>query len=347
MPILFCNIAWMTNYDGRTKKDKPLGGGEFPRLEGYCGEECNFVKCEDGYVYGYFETFKGELDRNVLIERLGATRSDDFIDGIDIVWTAPWEGNDPRVVVGWWRNARLYRGRQHYNGHFPSPQHRKDEITSFRVKARIEDVVLLPPARRTSELKRGRGWSGQTSWWYAEDSTNPDARKFVAGVKALMDGNSFSPLSIPTGSGASGGKGRTGAAASKAYRRYVREFEGRVHPRHDKLEKRFKAFLRQRHRQIDFPRPFRDDLRYAIPGEPEVMVEVKPTDVTTVRFAIRTAIGQLLDYKQHQQWSGLQLVVVETEVRNADDLRLAFDNGFGVAWPDKSKGFRICWPERS
>ncbi|ESZ71239.1 hypothetical protein X726_28750 [Mesorhizobium sp. L103C105A0] len=32
------------------------------------------------------------------------------------------------------------------------------------------------------------------------------------------------------------------------------------------------------------------------------MVEIKPTDAATMRFAIRAVIGQLLDYRQHQRW---------------------------------------------
>lgn len=45
MPILFCNIAWMVNYAGRSDTDPPRGGGDFPEREGYCTEECNFVPC--------------------------------------------------------------------------------------------------------------------------------------------------------------------------------------------------------------------------------------------------------------------------------------------------------------
>ena len=33
-------------------------------------------------------------------------------------------------------------------------------------------------------------------------------------------------------------------------------------------------------------------------------------------------MGQLLDYRQDQRWTGPQLIVVETEVTRADDLRL-------------------------
>lgn len=83
MALLFCNIAWMQFYGGRNVSDPPLGGGGFPRREGYCGEELNFVGCDDGYVYGHFETIKGDKDRQVNIQRLGASRHADYIDGVD------------------------------------------------------------------------------------------------------------------------------------------------------------------------------------------------------------------------------------------------------------------------
>jgi hypothetical protein len=86
-------------------------------------------------------------------------------------------------------------------------------------------------------------------------------------------------------------------------------------------------------------------MRYTVRGEAPVMVEVKPTDRTCLRYAIRTAIGQLLDYRQHQMWTGRQLVVVETEVTSDDDLALALGNGFGIAWPTGKDSFEIRWPQ--
>lgn len=75
MPILFCNTAWMKNYAGRYKNDPPLGGGGHVIEEGEGGDECNFVHCDDGFCYGYFETLKNETDRQVAIEKLGAETS--------------------------------------------------------------------------------------------------------------------------------------------------------------------------------------------------------------------------------------------------------------------------------
>ncbi|GLR60570.1 hypothetical protein [Rhizobium indigoferae] len=72
---------------GEIQKIRQKGRG-FPRTQGYCGEELNFVGCEDGYVYGHFETIKGDVDRQVNIERLGAQRRANFLDGVDVVWAA-------------------------------------------------------------------------------------------------------------------------------------------------------------------------------------------------------------------------------------------------------------------
>ncbi|MBV9929721.1 MAG: hypothetical protein JO013_02100 [Alphaproteobacteria bacterium] len=317
---------------------------DFRFSKAFCGEECNFVPCEDGFVYGHFETIKGQRDRQVRIERLGAGLADDYVDGIDIVWTAPTRGNDPRTVVGWFRNARLYRHRQEFGEDFPSDRHRRDDISSFRVRARSDDVFLLSVNQRRFNLERGPGWSGQASWWYAEDTADRDAAEFVATVRTLMDTGRIAPVARRSRNRNAGRKRRAGAAAGHPYQRYLRAYEMTVHPRHDGLQKRFVAHLAGRHRGVDFPSCARDDLRYVVKGKACVMVEVKPTEASTVRFAIRTAIGQLLDYRQDQGWTGPQLILVETEVTRADDLRLAFDNGFGLAWPS-GRGFEVVWPD--
>lgn len=346
MPILFCNISWMKRYAGRSLKDPPLGGGGFPVAEGYCGEECNFVPCDDGFVYGHFETIKGGKDRQVRIERLGASPSDDHVDGVDIVWTAPTKGNDPRTVVGWSRNATLYRQRQLFGEDFPSEQHRRDEIGSYRVRAKSEDVYLLPVQQRRMNLERGPGWSGQASWWYADDTTNAAAVEFVAAVKTVMNSGNVPAVTTRSRNRKAGRTGRSGAAAGDPYRRYVAEYEAVIHPRHDKLQQQFRRYLVRRHAEVEFPACVRDDLRYVVKGGPGVMVEVKPTDAGMLRYAIRSAIGQLLDYRQDQRWAGPQLIVIETPVTAEDDLRLAFDNGFGLAWPSRG-GFTIRWPDGS
>lgn len=346
MPLLFCNIAWMKNYAGRDRADPPKGGGRYVVSEGIAGEELNFVACDDGYVYGHFETIKDELDRQVKVERLGTTSGAEYADNVDVVWTAPIDGNDPRCVVGWYRDARVYRRRQLFNGIYPSAQHAEDELRSFRVRARAEDATLLPLKARTEtlHLRRGPGWSGQASWWYAEDTKDPDARAFVEDVRRMMRGDEPQSARRPA---ASRGKYRVGQATSHVHSRYLERHEIQISPRHRELEDRFKRFVRRSLRDVTFPKAFRDDLRFVGADGRAVMVEVKPTEPSTVRFAIRTAIGQLLDYRQHQGWIGDQLIVVETEVVNADDRGLAHENGFGLAWPIDEDNFDVMWPDGS
>lgn len=302
------------------------------------------MPCEDGFVYGHFETIKGEDDRQVRIESLGASLSDAQVEGLDIVWTAPTKGSDPRTVVGWSRNATLYRHRQLFGDDFPSEQHRRDEIGSYRVRAKSEDVFLLPVKQRHMNLERGPGWSGQASWWYADATTDLTAIEFVDAVKKMMETGDVPPVTFRSRNRKAGRKGRAGAAAGDPYQRYVAKYEVTIHPRHDTLQESFRTYLAGKHTEIDFPACVRDDLRYVVKGSAGVMVEVKPTDPATLRYAIRSAIGQLLDYRQDQRWSGRQLIVIETEVIAEDDLRLAFDNGFGLAWPIAG-GFTVRWPE--
>jgi hypothetical protein len=61
------------------------------------------------------------------------------------------------------------------------------------------------------------------------------------------------------------------------------------------------------------------------------------------RFAVRTAIGQLLDYKQrHSDPDAALLVVLETRPSD-EDIDLALTNGFGVAYPRATK-LVLRWP---
>ncbi|KVK59354.1 hypothetical protein L905_07630 [Agrobacterium sp. TS43] len=343
MPLLFCNIAWMKDYAGRDANDPPKGGGGYVVSEVIAGEELNFVAGDDGYVYGHFETIKNATDRQVKIERLGASKSAEFIDGVDVVWTAPVDGNDPRCVVGWYRNARVYRDRQMFHGIYPSGQHKLDEILSFQVRASAEDVHLIPLSKRHEDLylQRGKGWSGQASWWYADGTTDPDAKSFVKSIRAMISGKAPSFARPPVRSRVTH---RAGRAATEGYTRYVKRHEEQVSPRHNKLEKLFKDYLRRTIRDVQFLPTFSDDMRFTDGKGQDVMVEVKPTEASTIRFAIRTAMGQLLDYRQHQRWEGRQLIVVETEVTKADDRALALGNGFDLAWPLDNDDFIVVWP---
>ncbi|MGE3476395.1 MAG: hypothetical protein AB7H70_11375 [Rhodospirillaceae bacterium] len=53
MAIMFCNIGWMSRYEGpEGKPDKIVGGGSYVNENEKGGEVRNFLHCSDGYVYG-------------------------------------------------------------------------------------------------------------------------------------------------------------------------------------------------------------------------------------------------------------------------------------------------------
>lgn len=73
------------------------------------GHECyNLVPNElDGRYYGYCPPF-GSLD----ITRLGAARSDEYIDGVIVVYTQKIKGTSDREIIAFTDNARVYREKR-------------------------------------------------------------------------------------------------------------------------------------------------------------------------------------------------------------------------------------------
>ena len=86
----------------------------------------------------------------------------------------------------------------------------------------------------------------------------------------------------------------------------------------------------------------RIDLQFSDPKRGRVLVEIKPTEPATVRFAVRTAIGQLLDYRQRAEGNPEMLIVIDDKPC-PEDMELALVNGFGIAWRF-GKGFEYSWP---
>lgn len=341
MPILFCNIAWMERYNGLSLTDIPRGGGRYVIQNGMGGEILNFAPADDGKVYGHFETIKGALDREVRLERLGAPKDAEYVDGVDVVWTAPYEGTGSRHVVGWYRNARVYRRRKEEDPASLSAAHARDDVGSYRVVAGAEDAVLLPPAKRRLTYKRGVGWGGQASWWYIEDTDVKEVQRFLGRVRSLMD--EYADMDGEDGASGFGAR-NSGSAARQAYRRYVQGYEALVHPRHNNLQRQAMEWLKSQGATVVVSDRHGVDFRFTDGSGADALAEVKPTEPGTIRFAIRTALGQLFDYRQREHHSGKLLIVVEHPVTSADDLALAFDNGVGLAWPTKH-GFELRWPE--
>src|SRR5437773_2041564 len=100
----------MREYDG-LKDDNISGGGKFVKRKGYGHEMFNFRPYQ-GRMYGYVDPVhrKGHPS-TIHIERLDPTASDK-VDGILVIWTARRDDKGGTFIVGWYKNATVFRHKQ-------------------------------------------------------------------------------------------------------------------------------------------------------------------------------------------------------------------------------------------
>lgn len=172
--MVFFNIAWMREYKGNWSTDVPVNGGSFIKERGWGGEVYNFQPY-NGTMYGYVEP--GVVERNGpqrrinisrLVDRPSLIKNSPYLSGVLVVWGAtPKNGRQP-LVVGWYKDATLYR-----NAQIP-PKESKRKLPNhnnpgaYFASAREKDCVLLQPEDRILQLPRGGGGFGHSNIWYAQ-----------------------------------------------------------------------------------------------------------------------------------------------------------------------------------
>jgi len=186
MKFLFCNIGWMEHYEGLKKKDRIVGGGAYVTEHGIGHEVCNFSPIGRN-CYGYVQFFGDRIS----LKRIGAKPSEDRVHGITVVWTAK-RPSGGRVIVGWYKNATVFREFQEIPK--PSTVHKRNKIQYFLVKAPADQIELLPIDQRTFEIPRGPGYPGRQNIWYAD---NPKSEELKKRVESLISGKLvISPVKI-------------------------------------------------------------------------------------------------------------------------------------------------------
>lgn len=138
-----------------------------------------------------------------------------------------------------------------------------------------------------------------------------------------------------------GGGGRsTAPTPAEQVRRYMKEYEIIISPLHARLQGDFKAHFGRRRIHSVQENIACVDLRYRDPERGTVLVEVKPTEPSTVR----SAMGQLLDYRQRASGNPALLIVID-DAPSQEEIQLATSNGFGLSWR-AGRGFDSAWPEQ-
>lgn len=332
--MIVLNIGWMSHYKGQKgQPDKIVNGGSHIDKFGEGDEVCNFVACEDGYVYGHVETIKDKKDRNILLENLGisASKDDKVAKNVTIIWVATDPNQKGRTVVGIYRDAEIFRKRQKHTD-FPSKQHKIDNIDNFRIRCRSRNAFLLPLESRNLRISVEKGFIGQVPWWAPKIETPSKIIQFLENAVTILQQN-YSPIVASKKSG--------NRPARKPYTRYISDHEMTISPRHHELQSDFCEYLKLcEYEEIEEDKKF-VDVRFKNKDGDVIFCEVKPCNKSNARFAIRTAIGQILDYKHSEQNHSKSILVLEIKPKKVD-MDLALSNGFSVAYPHKDS-FKIKW----
>ncbi len=167
--VIFCNIAYMKNYCG-AKNDTPVNGGKYITENNDGGEVYNFLDY-NGKCYGYFMHYGDKLS----IERIDIDADkENYVDDVCVIWVAKKSSDSSNVIVGWYKNARVYRYvKNDFScetlGYYPEP----DKDLYYNIVADAKDCYLLPENMRNyiipraSKIGKGKGM-GQSAIWYAD-----------------------------------------------------------------------------------------------------------------------------------------------------------------------------------
>ena len=183
MPMVLFNVGWMKDYRGQTPDDPIVGGGDNDEKL----EDENFLPL-DGRHYGFGQAARLNLGRI----GQGAEDGAEHLDDVTVVFVATRPEERGRVVVGWYRNARVWRNLRQR----PSPGHGQ-----FFASARTEDCTLLAVGERTFEVPKASEdvfGMGQYNIRYTLDEDGEydhHAEDFVRRLEDYIEG--FGPVEEP------------------------------------------------------------------------------------------------------------------------------------------------------
>ena len=161
-------VGWMKRYAGPDSDDKTIGSHGYLDAHQHGAESFNFLPTDGGIVRGYRPP--GDREQTNLM-RLGVDRSQGQLDGVLVIWMAREPGTGRTLIVGWYRNATVYRTARDGGVDF------NDERIHYSVEAQVDDAVLLPPVARTFEVKSsrvspGQGFGQKPTWYGSPEVDN-------------------------------------------------------------------------------------------------------------------------------------------------------------------------------
>lgn len=133
------------------------------------------------------------------------------------------------------------------------------------------------------------------------------------------------------------------AAARKPYKFYLTNREIAVNAHHGELEQLFAQFIKRSGASSIMQNENGIDVRFTLAGRGEVIAELKPATKDETRFALRIAIGQILEYRHFHRPTARPMIVLGSKPKAAE-IAFAASLGISCAWKS-GLGFHINWTE--
>jgi hypothetical protein len=165
MKLLYARVGWMSAYRG-SDTEKPQKGGKYNETNiGY--EVYNYLGC-NGKYYGFVEP---GVNNNIHVEKLCSEKKPDFADNVMVVWvsTNPKGG---QYIVGWYKNARVYKQSQKVPKEVLAMRNLKDHDV-YNIYS--DEVYLIEPENRDFQIKG----MGHSNIWYGNEAIDKLVMDYV------------------------------------------------------------------------------------------------------------------------------------------------------------------------
>lgn len=164
--ILYCRIGWMNSYNGILDGDNIKNGGSYNKE--HIGHEIYNFSSYTGKYYGYVQP----VGNTINIDKITNQKEKDYIDEVLVVWVAT-KDNYGQVIVGWYKNARVYRNYQRVP---TNVLEQRDLKTHFEYNVFSEESTLILPIEKRRSKIIGMG---QSNVWYGNSEMNEIVLNYI------------------------------------------------------------------------------------------------------------------------------------------------------------------------
>ena len=179
MRLIFLHTGWCRYYQG-LDNDMPIGQHAYLKSEdGH--ERWNFLDV-DGIRYGH-----APVNSKMNLKNVEKNWRRDSLDGVNVVWTATNPISRQRVIIGWYKNAKLFSEAQSF---------KNDDFDrgTYLACANATETYLLPHAERSFVVpSHKKGFPGQKAVWYPMTKDSNEVTNFIDEVCQYIGGKALPP----------------------------------------------------------------------------------------------------------------------------------------------------------